>query len=175
MPDFDFGRFINIADMGILNFGPGILFFFLGVVFVLVWGLSLGRTRSLVSLLAIYIAFVLETTFPYINHVAGVLNIKTESGLIKIGLFFVIYLVVFGVLNKSLVKVRLSMRESSVFLVGLISMLQLGLIISIIANTLPSEMLLNIPAHIDLAFASSQALFIWFLFPMISILFIRKD
>lgn len=175
MPDFDLNRFIAIADVNILDFGPEVLFFMLGVIFVLIWGLSLGRTRALVSLLAIYIAYVLETTFPYLNMVYDAFNLKTDENLLKIGLFFAAYIIVFGILNKSLVKVRLSMKETSIATVGLISMLQLGLLISIIANTLPQDLISKIPAYLLPFFVGQQALFAWFLLPVMVILFLKKD
>ncbi len=175
MPSFDPSRFLSLADMNILNFGPGVLFVALGVIFVLIWGLSLGRTRALVSLLAIYIAFVLESAFPYLDYVSSLLNLKAEEGLLRVGLFFAVYILVFGILNSSLVKVRLSMKETSIFLVGLISMLQLGLLISIIVNILPAGMITKIPGVLLPLFSGAQPLFFWFLLPVIAILFIRKD
>ena len=175
MPSFDFSRFVFNIDTSIFNFGPGVLFFLLGVVFVLVWGLSLGRTRALVSLLAIYIAYVLEIAFPYLAHVSNIFGLKAGDGLLRIGIFFAAYIVVFAILNSSLVKVRLSMKESSVVIVGLISMLQLGLLISIIFNTLPATMLKQIPPSVMPFFSGNQALFFWFLLPVIALLFIRKD
>ena len=161
--------------MNILSFGPGVLFFMLGVIFVLVWGLSLGRTRALISLLAIYIGYVLETTFPYLEYLNNLFNFKTNRVFLKVGLFFVTYIIVFGILNKSLVKVRLSMKETSVFLVGLISMLQLTLLISIIVNMLPVDMLLKVPAHVMFVFSGNQQLFFWSLLPIIAVLFIKKN
>src|SRR3989344_3856179 len=131
-----------------LSFGPEVLFFLLGVIFFLIWGLSLGRTRALVSLLSIYIAFVLKSTFPYFEYVSRSLNLKYDIKFIEIGLFFAAYIIVFAILNRSLVKVRLSMKETSLLLVGLISVLQLGLLISIIANNLPQDVIDRIPAYL---------------------------
>lgn len=175
MSNFDLNRFIAIADVNILDFGPEVLFFLLGVIFVLIWGLSLGRTRALVSLLAIYVAYVLEITFPYLNQVYGAFNLKADENLLKVGLFFAAYIIVFGILNKSLVKVRLSMKETSLATVGLISILQLGLLISIIANTLPQDLISKVPVYLLPFFVGQQALFAWFLLPVIAILFIKKN
>src|SRR3989344_8586837 len=175
MKGFDFNRIIPIIDVNIIDFGPGVLFFLLGVIFVLIWGLSLGRTRALVSLLSIYIAFVLKSTFPYFEYVSRSLNLKYDIKFIEIGLFFAAYIVVFAILNKSLVKVRLSIKETSIFIIGLISVLQLGLLISIISNDLPQQFISKIPASTLPFFFGPLALFVWFFIPIIAILFIKKD
>ena len=171
-------KFLNgnfLSSFSNLNLGPEVLFFILGVIFVLLWGLSLGRTRSLVSLLAIYIAYVLETGFPYLTQVDKALNLKYDMAYVKIGLFFAVYILVFAILNGSLVKKRLTMGESSIVIVGLVSLLQLGLLLSIIANNLPELIKKQVPAYLLPFFIGSQALFAWFVLPVVAVLFIKKD
>lgn len=158
-----------------VDLGPQVLFFTLGVIFILLWGLSLGRTRALVSLLAIYIAYVLETLFPYLSYINDGLNLNYDISFIRIGLFFAIYIIVFAILNGSVVKARLTMGETSLAIVGLISALQLGLLTSIIVNNLSAVILRQAPEFILPFFYGQQALFAWFLAPVISLLFIRKN
>ncbi len=167
--DFLAGLFAN------WTLGPEILFIILGIVFILIWGLSLGRTRALVSLLAIYIAYVIETLFPYLSYINDGLNLNYDISFIRIGLFFAAYIIVFAILNGSVVKVRLTMGESSLMIVGLISMLQLGLLISIIINNLSAAILRQAPEFILPFFYGQQVLFVWFLIPIASLLFIKKD
>lgn len=157
-----------------INLGPQVLFFTLGVIFILLWGLSLGKTRLLVSLLAIYIAYVLETLFPYLSYINDALNLNYDVSYIRIGLFFAVYIIVFAILNGSVVKARLTMSETSLMIVGLISTLQLGLLISIITNSLSATILRQVPEYILPFFYGQQALFVWFLLPVVSLLFIRK-
>ena len=166
------GSFSNFSN---LNLGPEVLFFILAVIFILLWGLSLGRTRAFVSLLAIYIAYVLETGFPYLSQVNSALNLKYDTAYVKIGLFFAIYILVFAILNSSLVKKRLTIKESSIVIVGLVSLLQLGLLISIISNSLPSLIIKQVPAYLLPFFLGQQALFIWFVLPIVAALFIKRD
>ena len=174
--------YLKVFDIGFwakqipsLNLGPEVLFVILGAVFILVWGLGLGRTRALVSLLAIYIAFVLETNFPYFSQFNRALNLKYDMEYVKIGLFFSAYIVTFAILNKSLVKARLTMKETSVIVIGLISLLQLGLLISIILNNLPVSVVAKAPVYLSPIFLGQQALFIWFFVPILYVLFIKRD
>ena len=46
------------------NFSPSGLFAILVLIFLLLYGLSLGRTRALISLLGIYIAYAIMSVFP---------------------------------------------------------------------------------------------------------------
>lgn len=174
--NFDLGNLVSLSGrISGVNLGPQVLFFTLGVIFILLWGLSLGRTRALVSLLSIYIAYVLITIFPYLAYVNDALNLNYDISFIRIGLFFAVYIIVFAILNGSVVKARLTMGESSLIIVGLISMLQLGLLISIIINNLSAVILRQAPEYILPFFYGQQVLFIWFLLPMVSLLFIKKD
>ena len=158
-----------------ISFGPEVLFIILGAIFILLWGLSLGRTRALVSLLSIYIAYVLMISFPYLSYVNRALNLKYDIEYVKVGLFFAVYIVVFGIFNKSLVKVRLSMKETSTVTVGIISLLQLCLLVSIVVNITQSIFLDRIPDYLAPFFLGQQALFTWFVLPILVILFIKKD
>ena len=55
-----------LASIGLQS--SQMLFGLLFLIVILLWGFSLGRTRALVSLLSIYIAFVIEEAFPYVGH-----------------------------------------------------------------------------------------------------------
>ena len=95
---------------------------------------------------------------------------------VKIGLFFAIYILVFGILNKSLVKKRMTLAETSVIMVGFVSLLQLCLLISIIVNNIPLSVTKQIPAYLLPFFIGQQALFAWFVLPVaLILLFIKKD
>jgi hypothetical protein len=154
--------------------GPEMLFVGLILVFLLLYGLSLGRTRALVSLLGIYIAFVFNSTFIYFGQLYEWIPIQ-DTQLIRIGLFLLVYFLVFAILNKSLVKTRLTLREASFFSVFLISILQLGLLISIITNLLSDNYLVYLPPIFLTYFGSGLALFYWSIAPIVILLFMRRQ
>lgn len=161
---------------GLINvdLGPGALFGLLVLVFLLLYGLSLGRTRALISLLAIYIAYALQSVFPYFENLQDVIVFSPFPYFIRIAFFLIFYAVVFVVLNRSLVKHRMSMKEFSVFWVSLVSVLQLGILISVVLSFIPSgELTIFSPALMGL-FAGTTALFFWFLAPVILLVFMRR-
>lgn len=158
-----------------LDLGPGALFGILAVVFLLLYGLSLGRTRALISLLAIYIAYVLQAMFPYFSELHEALRFSPEPYLTRVAVFLVFYLAVFVVLNRSLVKRRLTMNEFSIFWVSLISLLQLGILISVILNFIPVDKLTIFPENMLGYFAEQRALFFWLTAPVVILVAMRRE
>ena len=158
-----------------LNLGPEALFGILVVVFLLLYGLSLGRTRALVSLLGIYIAYALQAIFPYFSELHDALRFSPEMYLTRVALFFIFYLTVFAILNRSLVKHRLTMKEFSIFWVSLISLLQLGILVSIILNFIPVDKLTIFPEYLLGYFSEQRALFFWLTAPVVLLISMRRE
>lgn len=151
------------------NFGPSGLFAILGLIFLLLYGLSLGRTRALISLLGIYIAYAIMSVFPYLDRLHDLIKVSPELYITRVGLFLFIYIIVFAVLNHSLVKNQLTIKDASFFSVSIISILQLGLLITIITNTVPVSALKisgNL-SYVSEYFSTNEALFYWFLAPIV--------
>lgn len=170
---------IRIVEKYIPNFdlGPSGLFVLLGLIFLLLYGLSLGRTRALVSLLGIYIAYAIMSVFPYLDRLHESIIISSELYVTRVGLFLVVYVIVFAILNRSLVKSRLTLKDASFFSVSITSVLQLVLLITIITNIIPSSVLMvsgNLSGLVEY-FSTNEALFYWFLAPIIVLLFMKRD
>lgn len=164
-----------IQKFSSLRLGPESLFGILIVVFLLLYGLSLGRTRALVSLLGIYIAYVLQAIFPYFSELHDAVRFSPEMYLTRVALFFVFYLTVFAILNKSLVKRRLTMNEFSIFWVSLISLLQLGILVSIVLNFIPVDRITIFPEYLLGYFAEQRALFFWLTAPVVILIMMRRE
>jgi len=154
---------------------PAMLFGGLVLVCLLLYGLSLGRTRALISLLAIYIAYVLQAMFPYLSELHDAIRYSPELYVTRILLFLIFYIIVFAILNRSLAKQRLTMKEFSFFWVLLISLLQLGMLISVILNFIPSDKLTIIPEYLLEYFADQRALFFWLAIPIAILISMRRD
>jgi hypothetical protein len=103
--------------------------FALGAVVVLVlYGISVGRTKALISLLSIYVAYVLTILFPFPSKVPAV------------GIFLALYIVVFLILSHSLRRGRLTLGDTSLWQVAVISIVQIGLLASIGASLVSADM-----------------------------------
>lgn len=141
--------------------GPQQLFLLLVLLFIFLYGMSVGKTRALVSLLGIYVAYMLTMTFPFMEQLKSVLKTSASLGVVKTGLFLALYLIVFIILNHSSLKSRLSTGEMSLTQVFLVSLFQIGFLVSIIASFLPREL---VPANAQQIYpyiSTPTALFFW--------------
>jgi len=135
----------------------------------------LGRTRALVSLLGIYIAFVFDSTFIYFKEISNLIKFVNETFYVRVALFIIVYILVFIILNRSLLKARLNMKEVSIITVFIITILQLGLLISILANMIPVGSFSIVPALFIKFFATKTALFYWVVLPILIMIFLKNN
>jgi hypothetical protein len=110
----------------------------LGVVLVVLYGLSVGRTKAMVSLLAIYVAYMLTVLFPFLSRVQAFVPGPFQV-LTAIGVFVVLYVATFLLLSHSVMRFRLSMGEISIPQVVVISVVQIGLLTCIALSLLPPD------------------------------------
>jgi len=166
-----------------ISITPESLFTGLALVILLLFGLSLGKTRALLSLLGIYIAYAIQAVFPYTQELHQLIFSANGFGRLTAGdiyvtritLFIVMYFLIFIILNRSTVKSRLSMTEVSFMTILMVSILQLGLLISIFTNMLNPETLAKLPVEFTQYFSTPIALFYWFIVPIIFVLiFMRR-
>ena len=157
-----------------LNFEPATLFVGLALVFMIMYGLSLGRTKALISLLGIYVALAFDAAFPYLEQAHSILAFKTDIYTTRLALFLAVYLVVFAILNNSFAKGRLTLKESSIISVAVISLAQIGLLVAVITNIIPKEIMEKMPEYLSSYFSTKQALFYWIVVPIIVLIFIRS-
>lgn len=148
------------ADLSAIT-GPQQLFAMLGALFVFLYGMSVGKTRALISLLAIYVAFELTTIFPYLNQLIAVIPWRIEPYMVQIIMFLAIYLAIFVLLNKSSLHGRLTLNEMAFWQVLIISVLQIGLLGATITSFAPAEITKALLGPFYALFVSPKALFFW--------------
>ncbi|MDO8483276.1 MAG: hypothetical protein Q7S86_05690, partial [bacterium] len=145
--------------------------------FLLLYGLSLGRTRALISLLGIYIAYAITSVFPYLDRLHDLIKVSPELYVTRVGLFLFFYVLSFAVLNGSVVKNRLTLKDASFLSISIISIMQLGLLITIITNIVPVSAL-KIPGNLSGLteyFSTNEALFYSFLAPILVVSFMKGE
>lgn len=154
--------------------GPGWLFGVFGTVALSLYGLSMGRTRAVISLLSIYVAYVVIQLFPYLDKVGQMIEKPFEDYWLKIGIFLTAYIVIFLIFSFSFIRKRLSSAEFSLFGILLISLLQLGFLASIIFSLLPKDLALKWSFGFYNYFGTQQALFAWAVAPLPVLLFLKN-
>lgn len=118
---------------------PRSLFILLGLVVLVLYGVSVGRTKALVSLLSIYVAYVLTVLFPFLDQAMGVVPEQVRVGGMAV-LFLALYVVTFLLLSHAMARGRMTLGEISVIKVVIISVVQLGLLSSMTFSLLPKEL-----------------------------------
>lgn len=167
-----FNSLLNIGS--IPGSGPGWLLGGLGTVALSLYGLSLGRTRAVLSLLSLYAAYAIDRLFPYIDRVYELAGDSVEPHWVRIGFFLLLYGAIFAIFNLSFIRKRISSSEFYLAGVLAISFLQLSFLISILFSFLPGSLTRQWSFGFYDYFATRQALFIWALAPLPVLLFIRK-
>ncbi len=171
---------ITIPGLGALSMpslGSGELFGILVVVGILLMALTLGRTRTLISVLSIYVAFALQTIFPFFGWLLKNQSFTNDLPTLRVFVFLILYAIVFGLMNRSILKTRFNLGEASFLSVVLMGLVQLGFIISIILNLAPSfyNMADKLPAGLLPFFGNQRALFYWALVPVFLLIFQKQS
>lgn len=139
---------------------PRSLFVLLIVTTLVMYGLSVGRTKALVSLLSIYVAYMLTVLFPFVSWVTH--RVPARFGpLLDVALFFALYGIVFMLISHSMRRTRLSLGEISLLQVVLISAVQIGLLASVTVSLLPRELSVDVLGPLRGAVAGERALWLW--------------
>ena len=142
LPDFSFPSALPVpehlpAALASISDVRSLFALLVGIV-VFLYGISVGKTRAIMSLLSIYVAYALTVLFPFRAWAEQFVSPDSRP-LIPTGVFILSYLFVFGVLNLSILAKRLSLGEISIVKVLLISLVQIGILASMIASLLPLE------------------------------------
>jgi hypothetical protein len=167
----------GLAALGAPSLSPGMLFGILVVVGVLLMALTLGRTRTLISVLSIYVAFALQTIFPFFGWLLEHQSFTNDLPTLRIFVFLIIYGIVFGLLNRSILKSRFNLGEASFAQVVVMGLVQLGLIVSIILNLAPGfyNISESLPSFAIPFIGNQSALFYWALVPIILLIFQKRS
>lgn len=147
-----------------------IILFVLFVVFLV--GFTMGRTRMLLALVAIYAAAFLEAHFIYFSQLQSYFKIVPAYWL-HVGLLVIIYIIIFGILNRSILKGRLAVKEASVIAIMLEAILIVGFFTSLVLSLLPTDQVKVLPASILYYFTNKNAQFIWAVGPLLTALLLR--
>ena len=163
-------KLFGAAGLPKFNYGWLIALFFVFVIFLI--GLSLGRSRILLSLICLYIASFLESYFIYFGKLRELLKSWPEFWL-HIGLFLIFFVISLAILNRSALKHSLTLRETSFFPIIFAAILEIGFLASLIMAYLPPEIGGSLPVWAVKFFGTQNAQFWWALAPLVILLFMK--
>ncbi len=162
---------ISAVNWNLPSWDLFIIIFF--VVAIFIYGFALGRERVLVILTSIYISLAITTNLPFIND--------TMSKKFGLGPVFVLQILVFlgCIAGVFFLLSRLGALSGfggspSMPLIGLFSVLQVGLLISTVLSFLPKTALASLSSLTKFAFTSDIGHFLWILAPIAALYLLRQ-
>ncbi len=142
------------------------------VVLLVLYGLSVGRTRALISLLAIYVAYVLTILFPFMSVLES--RLPSEMRLYALpALFLGLYIICFSILSSSLLRARLPAGEISLVKVSVISVIQLGLLAAMCVSLVSPEVASRMLGPLYRWLGGQQSMWIWTVVSILIMPFMR--
>lgn len=146
---------------------------FLMVVILLI-AFGVGKTRMLLAILSTYIAFLVTLFFPFYSVIKAKAGFIPEVFWPQVAVFFVIFFMAFYVLNKSVLRSKISLKESSPMIILWLSMVETGFLVSIFFSYgVPEWPAFKISPWLTTYFATGLAHFVWSVLPLLSILFVK--
>ena len=165
------GTLGKIKIAGLSNNNWMVPVFALFIIFLA--GFTLGRSRIVIATFCIYAAYFIETHFPYFAQVREALK-NVPAYWLHVGLFVILLMVIFGILNRSLLRRKLCVKDASIFQILLLAILNVGFLFSVIVSYLPPTVELGLPAEILRLFNTKTAQIVWAILPIVAVLFIRS-
>lgn len=134
------------------------------VVFVVLYGLSLGKERSLVMIASTYIGYAVASNLPFIDgelsKTAGLGSIQT----LKLLIFLLTMVSLFVLFART--GVFGGGGGQSVILTMVLSIFHVGLFVSIVFSFLPLDFVEQFSSFVRIMFDSDIAHFVWLLSPL---------
>lgn len=139
-----------------------LLFFVVGV---LLYGLSLGRDRVVMIMVAIYMGLAVVTNAPYLEEFTAAVSFNSYA--VQIGAFLGVFAVLFFLLSRSALFSTWELGQAGgVFQTVLFSVLHVGLLASVAMSFLPAESLNHFSETVKAVFVSEPGRFAWLVAPI---------
>lgn len=138
------------------------------------YGLSLGRGRLVMLLLATYFSFVVLEFAPW-NIISPYLGLKTSSPspTFEIFCFLALLLLFFFLMPGSILTIKKRGRANWLQIL-ILAILQIGLLVSIILSLLPTKVLPDLSVLVKKIFFGPVPSFAWKTIPLLALVLLRK-
>ena len=149
------------------------------VVVIFLLAFSLGKTKILLAIVSTYVALLLLIIFPFVFQIekffGGWFGLPAVFWT-RLSVFILFFAVSLAILNKSILKPRMSMQESSPFAILFLSILESGFLISALLSFLDSvsQTKLGLSPWLLAYFGTQNSQFIWAVLPLLALVFLRR-
>ncbi|MFA5021533.1 MAG: hypothetical protein WC508_00415 [Patescibacteria group bacterium] len=143
------------------------------IISVLIYSFTLGRDRIVAILISTYLALAVTTNLPFMDKLAAWLN-QTHIFGYQISAFLIVFAVLFLMLSRSTLTQMISNLSGSWWQVIILSLLQVGLLISIILSFLPPSVSNSLSDFTKIIFTSELGKFCWIVLPILALVFFQR-
>lgn len=150
-----------------------IVLFFLITVFL--YGMSLGRDRVIVTLVAIYMALAVVSNAPFLGRLQADININ-QFFAFRITTFLGMFVLLFFLMSRSALQHTFgNLASGTWWQVMLFSIFHVGLLVSITLSFLPKDAVEHLAPMTRQFFASEAAKFTWIVLPIFGMVLMKTD
>lgn len=142
------------------------------IISVLVYSFTLGRDRIVALLISTYLALAVVTNLPYMDRISEIIN-QTSLGSLQLPAFIIVFILLFIFLSRSSLLQGMSSLAGGWWQVILFSLLQVGLLVSIILSFLPENLFNRLSPFTQIVFTGDLGRFCWIVLPILALIFIR--
>jgi len=139
---------------------------------VLIYSFTLGRDRIVALLLSTYLSLAVATNLPFMDQISAWIN-RLGFLSFQVSAFLIVFIVLFIVLSRSSLLQGLSSLAGGWWQIILFSLLQVGLLVSIILSFLPAAVLMRLSFFTQIIFTSDLGRFCWITLPILALVFIH--
>ncbi|TAL19525.1 hypothetical protein EPN90_03310 [Patescibacteria group bacterium] len=176
MPSIDLGWIVGLVskiNLATPTWDLFILLFFL--VGSLVYGLSMGRERVVMLIVAIYMDLAVVNNAPYLHTFKANISLG-QAFAFQITTFVSVFLVLFFLLSKTALARSFSLDDHGKWWqILLFSTLHVGLLTSVILSYLPPSALAHLTMVTRQIFTSDTGKFVWIILPIAAMILIKGE
>ena len=140
------------------------------VVGTLLYGFSLGRSRIIMIMMALYMALVSIMYLPVIPKFTE--GVQLGNGFVlKISSFLALFAILFFMLTRSALNNTIGDDDSSArwWHIMLLAFMQVGMLLSVVMSFLPESWLNHVSTLTRITFVSPWGKFVWVIMPIIGL------
>lgn len=149
-----------------------VLFF---IITVFLYGMTMGRDRIIVILVAIYMALAVVSNAPLLARLHADVNLS-EYFAFRVTTFLGVFVLLFFLLSRSaLLKTFGSLAAGRWWQVFVFSVMHVGLLVSITLSFLPADSVGQLAPLTQRVFASDTGRFLWVVMPIFAMVLLKDD
>lgn len=147
------------------------------LIAVLLYGFFLGRNRMIILLLSSYFSLAIMQVLPW-SRLASLkwLNLNPSASfkiLFFLGMILLFYFLIPRSVLSSVLRIK-KRGEASWLQLSILSIVQIGLLVTVIISFLSNEVVANFGSLIEKIFIGSEAQFVWITLPILAMILMRR-